>query len=67
MTSIALAALKKSIAHWRRLLSGKTRPHEIIGPFDCALCEKFATVELHCVGCPVHHKTQRTGCEDTPY
>lgn len=68
MTTKTLNALKASIAHWRRHETGKAKPEEGIGPFDCALCDLFIkTGSKPCRGCPVAIKTGEAGCHHTPY
>ncbi len=60
-----LKSLKQSIAHWKRLATGKRREGERVGVADCALCKLFFYKD--CVGCPVAQKVNRIGCSDTPY
>jgi hypothetical protein len=69
MTRKALTALKSSIAHWERLVSGKRRSGESMGSSHCALCRKFMLDSplMDCEGCPVKEKTGRHGCQKTPY
>ena len=67
MTSTTLNALKKVIAHWRRLATGKTQRYEGIGPGSCALCHLFNNSTFRCVGCPVQQKTGCAGCGYSPY
>lgn len=72
MPRATLAALKKSIAHWRRLAIGARQLGERIGSSDCALCEEFnhhsnATHATACQGCPVFAKTGKKFCKGTPY
>lgn len=75
MTEQALAALKESIEHWRRLYTGKLKFGEGIGPRDCALCRQFNKIyystqdgrQGNCDGCPVKERTGLNGCVGTPY
>ena len=60
-----LKALRASIAHWRRLATGKRRENESIGWRNCALCKRF--LDLDCVGCPVREATGQPLCQRTPY
>ena len=60
-----LKALKQSIAHWKRLATGKRREGERTGVHDCALCVLFFRTD--CAGCPVAQKVNRIGCSNTPY
>lgn len=41
MTAIALKALKESIAHWRRLATGRRKGGEWPVESCCALCKQF--------------------------
>ena len=65
MNTKTLKALKQSIAHWKRLATGKREDYEDIGIHDCALCQIF--FEDGCDGCPVMKKTGEQSCKRTPY
>lgn len=75
MTPSTLKALKASIAHWRRLATGKRRLFERPAAEDCALCAKFCRQLVNqwgrisgtCDGCPVKNRTGRNTCLGTPY
>ena len=70
MKATTLKALKQSIAHWKRLATGKCKPGETIGHKSCALCRMFCRKKsgaLACVGCPVFFRTGATLCRNTPY
>ena len=58
-------ALEQSIAHWKRLATGKRRKNENISTKHCALCKLF--YEGHCVGCPVAIKTKAVHCQKSPW
>lgn len=62
-------ALLSSIAHWKRLASGKTRGGEEVGARDCALCLQFMLADdlYTCAECPVRQRTGYSGCKGTPY
>ena len=66
MKAKTLKALRKSIAHWKRLATGKRHTGEDVGPFHCALCEMFFHEE-DCRGCPVRERTGKSTCQDSPY
>lgn len=59
-------ALRESIAHWERNVSGETNQ---LGREDCALCLRFGPdcVRFDGERCPVHIKTGLDGCQNTPY
>lgn len=65
--------LAQSIRHWEDNLAAarKGRIHDIsISGFDCVLCDKYDRHELdepRCSRCPVYAKTQRPGCQGTPW
>ena len=60
-----LKALKQSIAHWKRLATGKSRRGESIYDSDCALCKLF--MDDDCRGCPVRQATRLSDCRRTPW
>jgi len=67
-----LDALNDSIAHWERLASGKRKPNESVGIYDCALCRMFNKhsedgSDTRCKGCPVKEKTGIRFCKATPF
>ncbi len=66
MTPKALKALKSSIAHWRRMATGKARPGEVPLGSNCALCVMFYKETGSCDGCPVS-EAGHGGCCGTPY
>lgn len=66
MNPATLKALKQSIAHWKRLSTGKRRLGERVGASQCALCSLFLHIHS-CKGCPVADKVERSGCSLTPY
>lgn len=67
----AIAALKESIEHWRRLTTGERRTGERTGTSDCALCLLYnnenTPSDQVCVGCPIFEKTDHEFCYCTPY
>ncbi len=67
METETLDALKESIAHWKRLASGKRNVNERPSEQDCALCGIFLADNRYCDGCPVKEATGQTCCEDTPF
>lgn len=71
MPPATLKALNASIAHWRRLATGKRRSGEGHCADDCALCHEFffnSKDEFsRCKGCPVKARTGRRLCADTPW
>ena len=69
-----IAALRKSIKHWKKDNVGKQHPSDIkTGPDECALCVLYTELNddiednRDCEGCPVYHKTGEQGCVDSPY
>ena len=58
MDKRTLKALKGSIVKWERILAGEIMDE---GADNCPLCR------LGCFCCPVHKKTGRTSCLETPY
>jgi hypothetical protein len=76
MNAATLKALRSSIAHWRRMATGKAKQGERPSGIDCPLCEMFRTDLLYdCRGCPVAESvprrpngtSPRQGCINTPY
>lgn len=67
MTAATKKALTESIAHWRRLTTGKRKRNESIGIVDCALCAMFRPYSKHCDGCPVYVSTNSRCGRSTPY
>lgn len=70
MNAKTLKALKASIAHWRRLATGKASVTERPFSDDCALCKLFveqAEIGFECVGCPVMAKTGLNKCQRSPW
>ena len=66
-TRQSLKALKGSIAHWERLLTGALlHTGENLSGLDCDLCLAFRRVD-NCHGCPVRAKSGRDMCRNTPY
>jgi hypothetical protein len=70
MPARTLAALKASIAKWRRYALGTARS-VILGQEYCPLCRLFNTDKIprneRCFGCPVAAKTDRFFCRGTPF
>jgi len=69
-----IKALKSSILHWIRIVSGKRRKFkgelEGIGSEDCACCKAFKDSIFDkppCRGCPVSLFTKNIWCEGTPH
>ena len=52
MKATTLKALKASIAHWRRMATGKRNAGETHLSSCCALCDEFYS-QPYCNGCPV--------------
>ena len=78
MNKADIKRLKASIAHHKRLLSGKRimlvnyntgeKELETISGEFCALCDRyFERAYVTCVGCPVCYKTGKVLCQGTPY
>ena len=74
MTKKALVALKESIQHWERLVSGDRLIGEIPNGEHCSLCTSFYNTSLIvgdadslCVGCPIKDHTGTSVCFNTPY
>lgn len=66
MKPATLKALKQSIAHWRRLATGKEKQWEEPNAEHCALCTRFLKSAL-CYGCPVKERSGKRECNGTPY
>lgn len=68
MKPSTLKALRQSIAHWRRMATGKSKPGESPVGSQCALCRAFYSIKLGvCDGCPVKKKTGFNLCHRTPF
>lgn len=70
MTPETLAALKASIAKWKRNAVAKTPEEYLIGAANCPLCVLFKNSEClggWCIGCPVFEATGNILCDSTPY
>lgn len=67
MKSQTLKALKASIAHWRRMATGKASRTERPQSDSCALCGLFINRPSFCRGCPVAEKAKAVGCNNTPF
>ena len=67
MDIFTLSALRKSIAHWRRLATGTQKKDEDTSSDYCALCTKFLDENMRCKGCPVAETTGWAMCRGTPY
>jgi hypothetical protein len=70
MDATTLKALRQSIAHWKRLATGKRKDDEGIYIEDCALCNKFfknVDCASDCLGCPVRNETGFSHCTGTPW
>jgi inosine-uridine nucleoside N-ribohydrolase len=67
MNKKAISALRKSIAHWRRLANGKQETCEDPGEDCCALCIAFKHEAVACKSCPVQIKTGQPFCRGTPH
>lgn len=69
MKPSTLKDLKRSIAHWLRMATGKARIGERPDGLHCALCARFALPKnaFGCDGCPVKEKTGLSGCSGTPW
>lgn len=57
--------IRQSIAHWRRLATGKLKEDEDVSSYYCPLCETYLSVQ--CCGCPIKAKTGLIWCRKTPY
>ena len=65
-----LKRLRASIAHWKRLASGKRRKGEDCFADHCALCKRWAASGCATSpedACPVYQATGHTLCACTPY
>ena len=68
MKPATLKALRGSIAHWKRMATGKQRLGEQPTGECCSLCELFNKDENDlCDGCPVAEKTGALFCKGTPW
>jgi len=67
MTKETEEALRDSIAHWKRLSTGKARKDEGIYSEDCALCKLFFDGDSCNDGCPVKERTGFDLCRNTPW
>lgn len=65
MNAKTLKALRSSIAHWRRMATGRALPGEVPYGSQCALCNIF--LSQACRGCPVMKKTMNCSCGNTPF
>lgn len=68
MTEKALQALKESIEHWEKNVNDPD--NATLGLKHCSLCVTFfyhKTQVERCIGCPVHEKTGKPYCANTPY
>ena len=64
MKKMVVAALKRSIKKWQKIVDGEGADE---GPYNCALCQMFNDSEHMCRGCPVYGRTGETYCAETPY
>lgn len=70
-----IEALKKSMAHWRRLRDLKQKKNEYVGCDWCACCEldnmrnkaNPDDFPYNCDGCPIRDFTGKDACVGTPY
>ena len=65
-----LKALRESIEHWDRFVTGTQSMCEDTGPTNCSLCRLFYWsfgCGSDCEGCPVAAKSGETRCDNTPY
>lgn len=63
-TAREVRALKRSVAHWRRLATDTRTKGEAPSSEECALCG------IHrgfCGACPVKMESGESGCRATPY
>ena len=69
MDSETAEALEASIEHWKRNAAAETPDAAAFGVDHCALCKKFVVDRItdRCVGCPVQARTDRPGCDGSPY
>ncbi len=69
MKAETLKALKASIAHWRRLATGKNAFGEEPYGDDCPLCDLFyhRGEWMPCQGCPVSKRAKDSSCRNTPW
>jgi hypothetical protein len=72
MTTKARNALRKSIAHWKRLATSQRRQGDAPTADNCALCLIYSLPESvkekdNCAGCPVYAATGRRRCRSTPF
>ena len=68
MTATARKALKASIKHWERLVSGREKLGEGLGPSHCPLCKKYIdNSDGFCGGCPVAAFTNSVFCDGSPH
>lgn len=61
-----MAALKDSIAHWRRMEEGESDNESPSGR-HCALCKTFVKKNNSCWGCPVMSATGLESCQGSPW
>ena len=66
-----LAALRKSIKHWKENLKAARKGNDIeMSDSDCPLCSAFSSgnmLKTDCLKCPVKLKTGHRYCKRTPY
>lgn len=76
MDNVTLAALNRSIVHWKDNAKALHPDDVELGPTSCALCRIFwkrgktdaeGLVRVTCNGCPVAAATGQNGCRGTPY
>lgn len=70
MKPSTLKDLKRSIAHWLRMATGKAKFGEVPTGNQCALCIRFLNntdYDKACDGCPVRQRTGSVLCMRTPY
>ena len=68
MPAKTLCALRKSIAHWKRMRKGTQKVNESPDGECCPLCKLFQSQSMsNCRQCPVFKRTRMPGCRGTPW
>lgn len=67
MDEKTLTALRASIEKWRSYAGEKPQEEISLTISSCPLCVLFRLKRPYCCGCPVFEKTEKVGCEGTPF
>lgn len=67
-TPESIKAWRKSVAHWRRMATGKAKLTETPGGKSCSLCSVFFDMHSYTCGkCPVKQATGNNNCVGSPW